>query len=78
MLKTTKDINMKLGILIYLDKAQLLDREHNSESYIFKVLSPFNKDFFCGQNWLWIVIAFNRRALALSLYCGDWLIFWCS
>jgi hypothetical protein len=32
---TLKVINMKLGVLAYHDKVQLLDNRHNSESNIF-------------------------------------------
>ena len=40
--KSIKVIIIKLGILTHDDKVQLQDKEHNSESYIFGVMSLFN------------------------------------
>jgi hypothetical protein len=40
--RTMKGINMKLGILVYYDKVQLLDKGHNSESFIVGDMPLFN------------------------------------
>ena len=40
--RNMKDINTKLGILAHHDKAQLQDKGHNYESYIFGVMPLFN------------------------------------
>ena len=39
--KILKGIDTKLGILAHHDRLQLQDKGHNSESYIFGVMSPF-------------------------------------
>ena len=44
-LKSIKGINTKLGILAHHDKMQLQDKEHNSDSYHFGVMSLFNLNF---------------------------------
>lgn len=38
---------MKIGILVYYEKAQLKDNGHYSESDISGVMPLYNLDFFC-------------------------------
>jgi hypothetical protein len=42
---------MKLGILAYLDKVQLLDVGHDSESNIFGVMPLFNLEFLTDEHY---------------------------
>jgi hypothetical protein len=63
-----KVFNMKLGILAYHNKVQLLENGHNFESYIFGVMPLFNL-VFC-QNWLLIVVALNRWVLKHRMQCS--------